>query len=66
LGPTGFLPGRAFVFHPVENPVIPEGPSKLRQIMKQKFIGIALCAMLFALSSPVGAQQSEKSSASVS
>ena len=28
--------------------------------MKQTFIGIALCAMLFALSSPVGAQQSGK------
>ena len=32
-------------------------PSKLRQIMKQKFIGIALCAMLFALSLPAEAQQ---------
>ena len=32
-------------------------PSKLRQIMKQKFIGIALCAMLFTLSLPAQAQQ---------
>jgi putative tryptophan/tyrosine transport system substrate-binding protein len=40
--------------------VIPEGPSKLRQIMKQKFIGIALCAMLFALSAPAEAQQPTK------
>ena len=32
-------------------------PSKLRQIMKQKFIGIALCAMLFTLSLPAEAQQ---------